>query len=379
MTERRMLIIDRGLIEKMDENRGDLDRAEFIELCLNTCFTGTEFKPKTPLGRARPASHCVWEEHEKYRGGPKDSIAIDPELMEMIDENRGNLSRAEFVELCVKKTPFPEAEPRAETPPTRARENTYASSLEFQEFKSSVRDFLGALIHFVSFGLNRGKERLTRRVEDSRQHPNEALDSEESKPPRGYQSATRAEGERYYPDERDDYQRIPRERESLEGLKRRLDEKIHSEEAELRRGPRRFRNERYDVEEEEAPRRSYQRTAREAHYPGKCEEPAESAGQSMYFSLWIPAILLFGFGDTLLSTMVFAKGGHEINPLMILAVRMFGGNLFAFVMIKTAVLVVLALISFKMFKKQGWLIPGILCFVGTFLVFSNLIAYLKLA
>ncbi len=351
MTERRMLIIDRGLIEKMDESRGDLDRAEFIELCLNTCFRDTELKPKMPPGRARPATHCVWEEHEKYRGGPKDSIVIDPEFMEMIDENRGSLTRAEFVGLCVKKTSFQEAEPGAETPLTRAREDTYASSVEFQEFKSSVRDFLGALIHFVSFGLNRGKERLTRRVEDTRQHP----------------------------DERDDYQRIPRERESLEDLKRRLHEKIHSEEAEPQRGRRRFSNERYDVEEEEAPRQSYQRTAREAHYPGKCEESAEGAGQSMYFSLWIPAILLFGFGDTLLSTMVFAKGGHEINPLMILAVRMFGGNLFAFVMIKTAVMVILALISFKMFKKEGWLIPGILCFVGIFLVFSNLMAYLKVA
>ncbi len=379
MTEKRMLIIERGLIEKMDENRGDLDRAEFIELCLNTCFRDTELKPKMPPGRARPATHCVWEEHEKYRGGPKDSIVIDPEFMEMIDENRGSLTRAEFVGLCVKKTSFQEAEPRAETPPTRARENTYASSVEFQEFKSSIRDFLGALVHFVSFGLNRGKERLTRRVEDTRQHPNEALDSEESKPLRGYPSATRAEGERYYSDERDDHQRVPRERESLEDLKRRLHEKIHSEEAEPQRGPRRFSNERYDVEEEKAPRQSYQRTAREAHYPGKCEESAESAGQSMYFSLWIPAILLFGFGDTLLSTMVFAKGGHEINPLMILAVRMFGGNLFAFVMIKTAVMVILALISFKMFKKEGWLIPGILCFVGIFLVFSNLMAYLKVA
>ncbi len=378
MTERRMLIIDRGLIEKMDESRGDLDRAEFIELCLNTCFRDTELKPKMPPGRARPATHFVWEEFEKHRGSSKDSIAIDPEFMEMIDENRGSLTRAEFVGLCVKKTSFQEAEPRAETPPTKAREDTYASGVEFQEFKSSIRDFLRALVHFVSFGLNRGKERLTRRMEDTRQHPDKALDSEESKPPRGFSSATRSGIERYYPDERDDHQRVPRERESLEDLKQRLHE-IQSEEAEPQRGRRRFSNERYDVEEEEAPRQSYQRTAREAHYPGKCEESAEGAGQSMYFSLWIPAILLFGFGDTLLSTMVFAKGGHEINPLMILAVRMFGGNLFAFVMIKTAVLVILALISFKMFKKQGWLIPGILCFVGTFLVFSNLVAYLKLA
>lgn len=381
MTQGRILIIGRDLMEKVDENRGDLNRAEFIELCLNTCFRDTRLKPKMPLGRVRPATRSIWEDRGMYRDSLRDSIAIAPELMEMIDENRGDLDRAEFVELCVNKTCFQKLEPRAKTSPTTAHEDAYASSVEFQEFKSSVRDFIRALIHFVSFGLNQGKRRITRQMDDSRQCSDKALDLEEGKLAQRHPITTRDRSERYYSDERDDYQRIPGERESLEDLQHRLHEKIHSQEAERQRGPRRFSGERHDLDEEETSRQSYQRAASEVCHAGKCnnEESAESAGQSMHWILWILAILLFGFGDTLLSTMVFAKGGHEINPLMVFTVRMFGGNLFAFVMIKAIILIVLAFISFKVSRKQGLLIPSVLCFVGIFLVFSNLMAYLKVA
>jgi hypothetical protein len=97
-----------------------------------------------------------------------------------------------------------------------------------------------------------------------------------------------------------------------------------------------------------------------------------------YTGLWVLAILLFGFGDTLLSTMVFAKGGYEANPLMGNLVTMLGGSMISFVIIKTVVVVVLALISFKFFKKHGWLIPAILIVIGAFLVISNFMAYIKM-
>ena len=57
-------------------------------------------------------------------------------------------------------------------------------------------------------------------------------------------------------------------------------------------------------------------------------------------------------------------------------VSMFGGSIVAFVLVKTVILAALAFISFKMVKKHGWLIPGMLCAVGGYLVFSNLMALL---
>jgi hypothetical protein len=109
------------------------------------------------------------------------------------------------------------------------------------------------------------------------------------------------------------------------------------------------------------------------------EEEEEPRSQNMYPWLWGLAILLFGFGDTLLSTMVFSQGGYEANPLMGGLVSMFGGSIVAFVIIKTVIMGILALISFKVFRNHGWLIPAILIAVGGFLCFSNLMAYINLA
>ena len=40
MAMNKMLILDRGLVERIDENRGDLTRAEFVEICIDGCLEG---------------------------------------------------------------------------------------------------------------------------------------------------------------------------------------------------------------------------------------------------------------------------------------------------------------------------------------------------
>ncbi len=42
--ENRIIIVPERLLRKIDENRDNLSRAEFIELCINTCLEGREEK-----------------------------------------------------------------------------------------------------------------------------------------------------------------------------------------------------------------------------------------------------------------------------------------------------------------------------------------------
>lgn len=87
--------------------------------------------------------------------------------------------------------------------------------------------------------------------------------------------------------------------------------------------------------------------------------------------LWLLALLLFGFGDTLTSIMVFGRGGYEANPLMAGLVSTFGGGIVTFVIIKTVVVIALAVISFVFLPKHGWVVPTLLCAMGAYLVVHN--------
>ena len=42
--ENRIIIVPERLLRKIDENRDNLSRAEFIELCISTCLEGREEK-----------------------------------------------------------------------------------------------------------------------------------------------------------------------------------------------------------------------------------------------------------------------------------------------------------------------------------------------
>ena len=184
--------------------------------------------------------------------------------------------------------------------------------------------------------------------------------------------------ERYYPEEELPMRRPARERyypEEEPPMRRPAKEKYYSEEELPVRRPAK---EKYYSEEE------FQQTQQPSvsvnDLPEE-EEPSTGAveEQKTYTHLWILAIGLFGFGDTITSVMVFSKGGYEANPMMAQIVSMLGGSIGAFVAVKTAILVGLAFLSFKMFKKQGWVIPAILSAVGGYLVASNIMALLNLS
>ncbi len=87
--------------------------------------------------------------------------------------------------------------------------------------------------------------------------------------------------------------------------------------------------------------------------------------------LWIPAVLLFGLGDTLTSVLVFSGGGYEANPILATLVRILGGSVLAFVAVKTIALLGLMVTSYRSSGPARWLIPLVVAVLGLYLVSHN--------
>ncbi len=92
--------------------------------------------------------------------------------------------------------------------------------------------------------------------------------------------------------------------------------------------------------------------------------PATDLWIGMPVGLWVAAILIFGVADSL--TAVLAAG--EV-----------GAYIWGLVAMKTLVLGVAFFFSYYFVWKYGWLIPLILCVVGTYLTLANLITYFSAA
>ncbi len=111
--------------------------------------------------------------------------------------------------------------------------------------------------------------------------------------------------------------------------------------------------------------------ATEAEQAGTGQEPLPLAW-------WIPAALLFGFGDTLTSALVLSSGGVELNPVMRFALEMPGG-LWTFALAKTIFLAALMLIGSKAGPTLKWVIPLLTTAVGSYLVWNNIFAFVRLS
>jgi hypothetical protein len=100
-------------------------------------------------------------------------------------------------------------------------------------------------------------------------------------------------------------------------------------------------------------------------------EVEEPKSKDVSVALWVAAIVLFGFADSLVSYLVFAAGGREANPFMVLVAS--AGGIWGFVIIKTVILIGLIFLSALCFGKQQWIVPTILSLLGVFLLVHNLV------
>lgn len=215
-------------------------------------------------------------------------LSLPERLLQRIDEYRGNLSRAEFIELCINHMANQRADGEMRSP--------YATREELKELERSLKNIIKNFMEFF----------LCFKLE---------LEPDEGK------------------------------RGELQHL---MDETVPLEE-----------------------------TNQTGEEQGK-DIPPEDRNDFLSLFLWLPAILLFGFGDTMTSVLVFSRGGFEANPLFQTLLRLAGGSIFSFILIKTLVLVGLAVISYYLVPRQKWLIPAILSMVGMFLVGHNLVSLVNL-
>jgi hypothetical protein len=67
MTEKRMLVIDDGLLKKIDDNRGEMSRAEFIDFVINNQL-------QEKAGEAPSQQYISREEFQEFTQGMKDLL-----------------------------------------------------------------------------------------------------------------------------------------------------------------------------------------------------------------------------------------------------------------------------------------------------------------
>jgi hypothetical protein len=82
----------------------------------------------------------------------KRMLIVDDELLRIIDENRGDMSRVEFINFLINDR-------LAGEEGTAAFSQQYISREEFQEFSQGMKDLLRRFLDFfLSYGLELGQE-----------------------------------------------------------------------------------------------------------------------------------------------------------------------------------------------------------------------------
>jgi hypothetical protein len=81
----------------------------------------------------------------------KRMLVIDEELLNKIDDNRGEMSRAEFIAFLINN--------QLQEKDGEVSSQQYMSREEFQEFAQGMKDLLRRFLDFfISYGLELGKE-----------------------------------------------------------------------------------------------------------------------------------------------------------------------------------------------------------------------------
>ncbi len=372
-----LLFLDQGLLDSIDASRGGLSRADFLSRCIGA---------RLPRPAAKPVTYATRQEFQDFKDFIKRTlkemagIVLRPEAARRFRDEDYTYRERETA-----PPPRPRSEPRYRDEYYRPLRRPAPERAE-RPRPEPPRPEPPRDIAYDEPPRERppaGPPRERAYVEPPRERP-------QAEPPREREHYAAADNPPR-PAPREVHQPVPEDRGSvhrvLDNLKTRLQSWLFTQEepAPAIAAPDggQYRRNEYDISRREVSRHDvyYHNAPREAVIHGEPSpliEEEEPESPNLHPWLWGLAILLFGFGDTLLSTMVFSKGGFEANPLMGGLVSMLGGSIIAFVIIKTVIMGVLALISFKVFKKQGWLIPSILIAVGGFLCYSNLMAYINL-
>jgi hypothetical protein len=70
MTDKRMLIVDEEILTKIDQNRGDMSRAEFISFLINSQLGESESESATAI----TPQYVDREEFQEFAQGMKDLL-----------------------------------------------------------------------------------------------------------------------------------------------------------------------------------------------------------------------------------------------------------------------------------------------------------------
>jgi len=77
-------------------------------------------------------------------------LIVDAELVEKIDDNRGDLSRSEFVAFLIDSLLQEKA---------KSRDNSLLTKEEFHQFQEGTKELLRSFLEFfISYGLELGKQ-----------------------------------------------------------------------------------------------------------------------------------------------------------------------------------------------------------------------------
>jgi len=91
--------------------------------------------------------------------GDKRMLIVPAELVKKIDENRGDMSQAEFIEFLINN--------QLQETKEKAKEQQYVTKDEIRVFKEDVKNLIRrALDFFVSYGLELGKHSPTTEFEE---------------------------------------------------------------------------------------------------------------------------------------------------------------------------------------------------------------------
>jgi hypothetical protein len=90
----------------------------------------------------------------------KRMIIVDDELLSLIDSNRGDMGRADFISFLISSHLQEEGGKTSHT-------NNYISREEFQEFAQGMKDLLRRFLDFyISYGMELGDEPKDHTFED---------------------------------------------------------------------------------------------------------------------------------------------------------------------------------------------------------------------